>query len=387
MSRVTIEGLQKRFDGKPPSLAIDSLELDIAEGEFLALLGPSGCGKTTTLRSVAGLERPDGGRIAIGDRTVFDAAGRVNVRPDRRDIGMVFQSYALWPHMTVRRNLAYPLKVRKQRDALARGRVEEVARLVECEELLDRLPAQLSGGQQQRVALARALVASPQVILFDEPLSNLDARLRDQMRTELHRIHRARPFTAVYVTHDQSEALALGQRIAIMRAGRIEQLGTPEEIFETPASEYVAGFIGMANRLLVRATGDGWEADGVPLAGPAAGSLLWAPLSALRFGMADARLAANERELSPDEVALPVRVLDSEFGGRHRFFTVEAGRTTVRLSMLRGAAGSWVRSVADGDRVVLAFPPARVAAFADPADVPFVVPEPAADRAAEPVGG
>ncbi len=252
MSRVTVEGLHKRFDGKPPALAVDSLDLEIGEGEFLALLGPSGCGKTTTLRCVAGLERPDGGRITIGDTPVFDAGRRVNVPPDRRRIGMVFQSYALWPHMTVRRNIAYPLKATRQKDALRGGRVEEVARMVECEELLDRLPAQLSGGQQQRVALARALVANPKLILFDEPLSNLDARLRDQMRTELHRIHRSRPFTAIYVTHDQAEALALGQRIAIMRAGGLEQLGTPEEIFERPASEYVAAFIGMSNRLPCR---------------------------------------------------------------------------------------------------------------------------------------
>ncbi|CAG9269658.1 ABC transporter ATP-binding protein [Paraburkholderia caribensis] len=366
MSRVNIESLRKNFDSKPPSLAIDSLDLEIQEGEFLALLGPSGCGKTTTLRSVAGLETPDFGRITIGNKTVFDAAARVNVSPDRRNIGMVFQSYALWPHMTVEQNIAYPLATRKQRADVIKARVKEVAELVECDHLLSRLPAQLSGGQQQRVALARALVASPQLILFDEPLSNLDARLRDQMRIGIHRIHRARPFTAIYVTHDQSEALALGQRIAIMRQGKLEQLGTPEAIYETPISEYVAGFVGMSNRLPVRAVCDGWDAGGVRLFGPAIGNVRWPALAALRFGMADCHLVANAEQVKEDEVGLPARVLDTEFGGRYRFFTVEAGNAQIRISML--ARESWIQAVTANDHLVLAFPPARVAAFADPVE-------------------
>ena len=378
MSRVHIHGLRKRFDGKPPSLAIDSLDLEIEEGEFLALLGPSGCGKTTTLRCVGGLERPDEGAITIGDTTVFDAGERVSVRPDRRPVGMVFQSYALWPHMTVRKNIAYPLKARRQHAALRAGRVEEIARMVECENLLDRLPAQLSGGQQQRVALARALVSRPQVILFDEPLSNLDARLRDQMRAELHRIHRARPFTAIYVTHDQAEALALGQRIAIMRAGALEQLGTPEDVFERPASEYVAGFIGMSNRLVLTRLDDGWSADGVPLAG-ATGRLHRGSRVALRFGPHDARLAANDTQVSAGEVTLPVRVVDTEFAGRHLDFTVEAGQTMLRLSLLREGSQSWASGVAVGDRLTLALAPDRVAAFGE-------APDEAADPPAEPPG-
>jgi iron(III) transport system ATP-binding protein len=376
MSRVTVAGLTRRFPGSPPALAVDDLDLEIEEGEFLALLGPSGCGKTTTLRSVAGLERPDAGRITIGSGTVFDAAHRVDVPPDKRRIGMVFQSYALWPHLTVRGNLSYPLKAQGQRDALRGGRVEEVARIVECTELLDRLPAQLSGGQQQRVALARALVADPQLILFDEPLSNLDARLRDQMRTELHRIHRERPFTAIYVTHDQSEALALGQRIAIMRGGRIEQLGTPEDIFERPASEYVAAFIGMVNRLVVRGSVDGPAVGGVPLVG--AVERLAATPVALRFGPHDARLVAGPNAVAADEVGLPVRVLDAEFGGRHRHVTVSAGQASLRLSLLRGDADSFVRSIAVDDQLVMAFSPARVAAFPG---------EASAERVPEPVGG
>ena len=190
------------------------------------LLGPSGCGKTTTLRCLAGLETPGQGRIVFGDTTVFDAGKRVNLSPDKRRIGMVFQSYALWPHMTVRKNLAYPLKARKLREGLKWGWVEQTAELVDCASLLDRYPAQLSGGQQQRVALARGLVARPELVLFDEPLSNLDARLRDQVRAQIHELHGRLGFTAVFVTHDQSEALALGDRLAIMKHGKIEQYDT-----------------------------------------------------------------------------------------------------------------------------------------------------------------
>src|SRR3954452_13294977 len=289
MSRVTISGLTKRFEGKPPSLAIDDLELDIEEGEFVALLGPSGCGKTTTLRCVAGLERAGAGRISIGSTTVFDSTRRVNVPPDKRRIGMVFQSYALWPHMTVRRNIGYPLKARGMKASLKDGSIERTAEMVECDILLDRYPMQLSGGQQQRVALARALVAKPQVILFDEPLSNLDARLRDQMRTEIHRIHRSQPFTSIYVTHDQIEALALGQRIAIMRVGGLEQLGTPEEIYENPATEYVASFIGMSNRIPVEYLDGRWVTSAGPVLG-AAEALPWPSPAALRFSPRDVRL-------------------------------------------------------------------------------------------------
>jgi iron(III) transport system ATP-binding protein len=362
MSRVTIRGLQKRFDGKPPVMAIDSLDLDIAEGEFIALLGPSGCGKTTTLRCVAGLERPDDGSISIGDEPVFDSSRRVNVPPDRRNAGMVFQAYALWPHMTVRKNLEYPLKARGRRDLLKERRVEEVARMVECEHLLDRLPAQLSGGQQQRVALARALVAKPQVILFDEPLSNLDARLRDQMRTEIHRIHRSQPFTSIYVTHDQTEALALGQRIAIMRVGGLEQLGTPEEIFESPRTEYVAGFIGMSNRLPVAYTDGRWVTEGGPLFG-AVDDLRWPGQAVLRFSPSDGRLVPRQDALSREEIGLPVTVVDAEFGGRDRHFTVESHGRILRATVPTEGPQAWTRSLHTGDKVVLALTLGRLAVF------------------------
>ena len=224
MSSVSIHGLSKHFGGKTPTTAIDDLNLEIELGEFLVLLGPSGCGKTTTLRCIAGLETADAGSIAFGDHTVFDAARHVDVPPNKRNIGMVFQSYALWPHMTVRKNVSYPLRARKIKGKQATEWVEEVARLVDTKELLDRYPAQLSGGQQQRVALSRGLVARPDLVLFDEPLSNLDARLRDLVRTEIYELHARLKFTAVYVTHDQSEAMALGDRLAIMRRGAIASL-------------------------------------------------------------------------------------------------------------------------------------------------------------------
>src|SRR4051794_6776383 len=262
MSSVRIRSLTKRFGGKSPTTAIDNLDLEIEEGEFLVLLGPSGCGKTTTLRCIAGLETADEGAISFADRAVFDAARRVNVPPNKRNIGMVFQSYALWPHMTVRKNIGYPLRTRRMKRERANEWIEEVAALVDPTPLLDRYPAQLSGGQQQRIALARGLVARPDLVLFDEPLSNLDARLRDQVRTEIHELHGRLGFTAVYVTHDQVEALALGDRLAIMRQGALEQLATPDEVFEEPATEYVAAFIGMANRLGFERHDGSWFLDG-----------------------------------------------------------------------------------------------------------------------------
>ncbi len=262
MAKVRIDGLHKEFRGKPPTVAANHLDLEIGDGEFLVLLGPSGCGKTTTLRCLAGLEAPDEGRITIGDTRTLDVAAGIDLPPERRDIGMVFQSYALWPHMTVRKNVEYPLRARRMRDGLANGWVEETVRLVECEALLDRYPGQLSGGQQQRVALARGLVARPALMLFDEPLSNLDARLRDQVRSQLHQLHRSLGFTAVFVTHDQAEALSLADRIAIMRAGSIEQLDTSRRVFEEPRTEYVAGFLGMTERLVLENPDGAWRLEG-----------------------------------------------------------------------------------------------------------------------------
>src|SRR5690625_1421616 len=229
MAKVTIDSLEKRYAPKAPP-AVPSLDLDIEEGEFLTLLGPSGCGKTTTLRCVAGLERPTGGRVSIGGQIVDDPARGVHVPPNKRDIGMVFQSYALWPHMTVATNVGYPLRMRKVSIKERAKRVRDVLELVGLEEYSTRMATDLSGGQQQRVALARALVADPRLLLFVEPLSNLDARLRQDMRAELREMHRRVGTTSIYVTHDQEEAVSLSSRIVLLNKGKIEQVGTPREI-------------------------------------------------------------------------------------------------------------------------------------------------------------
>lgn len=249
MGKVSLEQLRKSYGADhDPTKAINGLDLDIEPGEFFVLLGPSGCGKTTTLRCIAGLENPDSGRISIGQRLVADPANAVLVAPHLRDIGMVFQSYALWPHMTLEQNVAYPLKARQHLKGKAlRQRSLEALEQVGLAALAERYPSQLSGGQQQRVALARALAAAPQLLLFDEPLSNLDAQLRLHLRQELRSLQRRSGHTAIYVTHDQSEALALADRIAVMRQGRLEQLGPPEAIHERPASRFVASFVGFDN--------------------------------------------------------------------------------------------------------------------------------------------
>jgi ABC-type Fe3+/spermidine/putrescine transport system ATPase subunit len=222
----------------------------------VSLIGPSGCGKTTTLRMIAGLERPDDGKIIAGSRTLTD--GRHGEPPEARDMGMVFQSYALWPHMTVAQNVAYGLKQRKATKPDIAAKVEEVLTLIGMRQYGERYPAQLSGGQQQRVALARAIATEPSVLLFDEPLSNLDAMLREQMRFEIRSLQQRLGITAVYVTHSQDEALVLSDKIAVMRDGMIAQIGTPLDIFNTPKTEFVATFIGLANILtLSDLQGDG----------------------------------------------------------------------------------------------------------------------------------
>ena len=248
MANVSIQSLEKRYAPHLPP-AVPSLDLEIEEGEFLTLLGPSGCGKTTTLRCVAGLEQPTGGTISIGGQVVDAPANGKHVNPEKRDIGMVFQSYALWPHMSVAANVGYPLRMRKVPLQERAPRVREALELVGLEEFSTRMATDLSGGQQQRVALARALVAKPRLLLFDEPLSNLDARLRQDMRTELRRMHKAVGTTSIYVTHDQEEAISLSSRIVLLNKGQIEQVGTPRQIYWHPVSRFVADFVGYDNFL------------------------------------------------------------------------------------------------------------------------------------------
>ncbi|GAA3719685.1 ABC transporter ATP-binding protein [Streptomyces tremellae] len=231
--------------------AVGGVSFTVEDGELFTLLGPSGCGKTTTLRSVAGLERPDGGTIALSERVLFDSARGINIPANRRELGMVFQSYAIWPHMTVAKNVSFPLDIlpssrRPPRDEIDR-RVRRMLEVTELGAYTDRSATKLSGGQQQRLALARALVIQPEVMLLDEPLSNLDAKLRESMRFELKRLQTELGLTAIYVTHDQSEALVMSSRIAVMNEGRVEQIGTPDEIYGRPATRFVAEFIGTSN--------------------------------------------------------------------------------------------------------------------------------------------
>jgi multiple sugar transport system ATP-binding protein len=237
MASVTLRDVAKRFDSSHPP-ALRDFSLDVRDGEFLVLLGPSGCGKTTALRCIAGLEEPSAGQIFIGDRDV------THLSPGDRDVAMVFQNYALYPHLSVRENIGFALEVRGVGKREVLRRVAETAARLELSELLERKPAQLSGGQRQRVALGRAIVRNPRVFLFDEPLSNLDAKLRVEMRAELLRLHRALGATMIYVTHDQVEAMTMGQRIAVLHEGRLRQLGTPPEIYQRPADVFVARFLG-----------------------------------------------------------------------------------------------------------------------------------------------
>ncbi|MEM9346781.1 MAG: sn-glycerol-3-phosphate ABC transporter ATP-binding protein UgpC [Planctomycetota bacterium] len=263
MSNVSLQSLIKSYDGK--TNVVDGIDLDIGDGEFVVLVGPSGCGKSTTLRMIAGLEEITDGTISIDDKVVN------NIEPKNRDIAMVFQSYALYPHMTVYKNMAFGLKLRKTPQAEIDRRVKDAAAKLSITDYLDRKPKALSGGQRQRVALGRAIVRDPKCFLFDEPLSNLDAKLRAETRAELKQLHQQLKTTSVYVTHDQEEAMTLGDRVVVMSGGHIQQAGTPLEVYNNPANRFVAGFIGMPpmNFIEGRMTGSGGEinfvSDGITI--------------------------------------------------------------------------------------------------------------------------
>ena len=267
MSRIEIEGLTKNYPAPGGKNAgVIDFSLSIASGEFVTLLGPSGCGKTTTLRLIAGLLKPDSGRISVAGR-VLSSTQNV-VPPELRDMGMVFQNYAVWPHKTVFENVAFGLKIRRVPAARTRAQVAHVLALVNLGDLEDRYPSELSGGQQQRVALARSLVVEPKILLLDEPLSNLDAKLRERMRVEIKQLQRRTGITFIYVTHDQSEALALSDRIAVMHEGRLQQYGPPREVYRSPANRVVADFMGAVNLVPARvcaASNGGFAAEFGPL--------------------------------------------------------------------------------------------------------------------------
>ena len=274
MASISLRQVVKRYgSGASANPVIHGVDAEITDGEFVVIVGPSGCGKSTLLRMVAGLEAISGGEIAIGGRVVND------IEPSERDIAMVFQNYALYPHFKVFDNMAYGLRIRKLPEAEVRARVEKAAKTLELSHLLDRKPRQLSGGQRQRVAMGRAIVRQPQVFLFDEPLSNLDAKLRAQTRLEIQKLHAELGVTSLFVTHDQVEAMTLAERMIVMNAGRIEQIGTPEQVYGSPASTFVAGFIGSPpmNLLPGRVEGTGFVVGGerlpLPVAAPRAGEL------------------------------------------------------------------------------------------------------------------
>ncbi len=259
MPQVDLDRVARHFNGAP---AVDHISLSMPDGEFVTLLGPSGCGKTTTLRMIAGLEHNDSGRISIGSRVVSDADAGLFVPPDRRELGMVFQSYAIWPHMTVFENVAYPLRARKVPESEIAPRVKEALELVEMGAYGDRPAPALSGGQQQRVAIARSLASRPQVLLMDEPLSNLDAKLREQMRVDLRQLQQRLGITTIYVTHDQREAMELSDHVVVMNSGRVQQAGAPREIYRRPANRTVASFLGSPNMIPARVTAVERDAQG-----------------------------------------------------------------------------------------------------------------------------
>jgi iron(III) transport system ATP-binding protein len=247
MAHLELKNLTKRYAGV---VSVDAIDLSVEQGEFVCLLGPSGCGKTTTLRMIAGFLEPDAGEIRTGGKII--SSTRSVVPPERRNMGMIFQSYAVWPHMTVRQNVGYGLKMKQMPAAEKQSRTDALLKVTKLDVLAERYPSELSGGQQQRVALARALAPNPDILLLDEPLSNLDASLRGDMRFEIRRLHEKFQHTSIYVTHDQVEAMTMADRIVVMNAGRIEQIGTPLEMYERPNSEFVARFIGGSNVVKAR---------------------------------------------------------------------------------------------------------------------------------------
>jgi iron(III) transport system ATP-binding protein len=321
VSSVVLRGLSKRYGD---AVALDSVSLEIAHGTLVCLLGPSGCGKTTALRLLAGFTEPTAGEIKLGDRVV--SSPRRTLPPEQRNVSMVFQSYALWPHMTVAQNIAYGLELRKLDRAAIAGKVAAILATARLGELAERYPAELSGGQQQRVSLARALIVEPETLLLDEPLSNLDANLREEMRFEVRRLHDAYRYTTVYVTHDQSEAMTTADLIAVMNHGRIEQVGSPREVYDRPRSEFVARFLGGSNILRAKALDAAHiSLAGRPLRCVSEGRLAAGAEVAVSIRQHDIGLAAAAPET---DNAAPGTVVRNVFLGSTRDYIVEASDGT-----------------------------------------------------------
>jgi multiple sugar transport system ATP-binding protein len=325
MAEVRFESIRKTF-GKV--VAVDDVDLEVADGDFVVLLGPSGCGKTTLLRCLAGLEKVDGGRVLIGDRDATDLA------PRRRRIAMVFQSYAVFPHLKVFKNIAFGLRMQKEKTSVIRERVESAAKLLHIEDLLDRYPSQISGGQRQRVAVARAIATKADVLLMDEPLSNLDALLRMEMRAELKALLQHLGSTTIYVTHDQVEALSMGDRIAVMNAGRIVQLDSPLAVYDDPADTFVGGFVGTPpmNFLAAEVSADGAAGPVVNLSG---GSFPAGPAAVQLAGrkfVLGIRAESIVVEPHAGEGLIQATVVVVEPLGSHNLLTVKSGEDTLKVS-------------------------------------------------------
>ena len=363
MAELRVEGLVKTFG---EVRAEDDISFRVEDGEFLTLLGPSGCGKSTTLAAIAGLDRPDQGMIALGGNVFFDGRTGRFVPPEGREVGLVFQSYALWPHMTVRDNLDFPLKLRKVPKAERARRIEEVLALVEMEDYGGRYPHALSGGQQQRVALARTLVYRPSLLLLDEPLSNLDAKLRERARTWLRHLQNQVGVTAVYVTHDQSEALALSDRIAVMNKGKIAQLADPYTIYERPADPFVADFIGSSNffRGTVTGTANGSVriaiGDGQPLVAASPLPIRSGSPVTVSVRPEKIRLLESPQADGGDATNLfPVRIEERTYLGAHHNVLVRVGKDAFRVDC---------DTLPGGDTAFVHIPPESCIVFQAPAD-------------------
>ena len=356
MSGIEVRQLKKQFGA---FIAVNDVDLEAKSGEMLTLLGPSGCGKTTTLRMIAGLEEPSGGVIRAGTRTIYDSAKRTNVPTENRGLGMVFQSYAIWPHMTVAENVAFPLKMRGVPKNERTDLVRDVLKMVGLDGLESKSATRLSGGQQQRIAFARALVFKPDLLLLDEPLSNLDAKLREHMRFELKMMKRDLDVTSIYVTHDQEEALTLSDRIVVMNRGRVEQIGTPEEIYDQPATRFVADFIGKANMIALApgaVSRNGEAAVDVPtFDGPlrivvrkeriraenGAGAASSASVSAGHLFIRPEKISLCSERSGEGNVWIPGRIRDKAYvGDRHDILVDINDAVTVRVSAPTGAGWS-----------------------------------------------
>jgi iron(III) transport system ATP-binding protein len=360
---VSVRGLVKEF-GTNAGPAVNDVSFDVEDGELLVLLGPSGCGKTTTLRMIAGLEEPDAGDVWLGSALVSSAERNVFVPTEKRNIGMVFQSYAIWPHMTVFENVAYPLRVRRAPRKVIQDRVAQTLELLGLGGLESRPATQLSGGQQQRVALARALVFEPRILLLDEPLSNLDAKLRVHMRTELKHLQQATGITSIFVTHDQAESMALADRIVVMNRGRIEQVGSPADVYERPRSRFVNDFVGSMNALQgVVADVDEFRVvvrcGEQVICGHLAADLHLARGDAATVTMRPEKLSI-QMESEPGSInQWAARVVGAVYYGDHREYQVEIDDQPLTLTTPTSM------NVARGTRVFVTCDPSEVVVIAD----------------------